>query len=96
VLQALPEQLAQMATPARQVTLEQRVRKELQSMLLEQLQILDLFQQLALQMMHTLLLQTVIFIFGTEVPGQALVKSLARKVTQVHKETQAQPARLAQ
>jgi hypothetical protein len=43
-------------------------------MLLEQLQTLDHYQQLALQMMHTLLLQTVIFTFGTEARGQVLAR----------------------
>jgi hypothetical protein len=43
-------------------------------MLLEQLQTLDHYQQLAQQMMRTSLLQMVIFIFGTELLGQALVK----------------------
>jgi hypothetical protein len=55
-------------------------------MLLEQLQTLAHFQQLARQTTHTLSPQTVIFIFGTDLLGQVLDKSLVHREMLVHKE----------
>jgi hypothetical protein len=65
-------------------------------MLLEQLQTLAHFQQLAQQTTHTLSPQTVIFIFGTDLLGQALDKSLVHKEMQVLKEILEQQARPVQ
>jgi hypothetical protein len=76
LLALLPVQQEQQAQQvlAQQALLALRVRlvlKELQSMLLAQLLTLDLYLQQAQLMMRTLLPQTVIYIFGMALLGQA-------------------------